>query len=1029
MSRPVVYRAERSGQMHQRPAAKRPRRSSAVLLLLAAPLLLVIPTSGETPSPTAPHLINSWGTEHGLPQNIVNALAQTPDGYLWCGTTHGLARFDGLRFQVLQGQNAPELGSGRIRQLLVDRRGALWITTIEGGLVRFADGRFTAFHPPVRDVPSRAFVGLADDDAGNLWLNAEDGAVLRFSKGTFTVVSREWDPTRRSFYQVRADVQGRLWVVSATDLARLEDGKPVSVIHGRPSEYAFLCPGRSGGWWIQTGGRVKLWRDGQWVADVGEAVPPGSRIECSLEDLRGQLWVASLGQGLFCFTSNQPPQQITTRQGLGSDLVRALLTDTEGNLWVGTRAGGLSRVRPALFQVIGRKDGLASDLVLPVCEGSQADLWIGTDGEGLDCLNGNQIKHYGRQQGLDSLYLRTLIFDRNQQLWAGAWPGGLFKLEGERFVSIKVSPQQTTFVASLLEDTQGRLWLGQRTTNQLVWLEKGGGGTISLPNPGPSTDVIALAQDAAGAIWIGTDGQGLFRYKDGQCQRFTLQDGLPVNSIRALYADPDGPLWIGTLDGGLCRLKNGRLVTLNIRNGLVDNVINSIVDDGRGYLWFSSFQGVFRVSKQHLNLFAEGALPRIGCVAFGLSDGLPTLECPGSFQPAGGRLRDGRLWFSTIKGLALIHPAQVTTRSVAPPVYIEKFLVDGVLQPHPEPGPSGSTLLTVLPGPHQYEFHYTAVDLSAPERVRFRSQLENLDKGWNEVGSQRVAHYSHLPPGDYRFRVAACNQASVWNETWATLTFRVRPHFWQTWWFLTGAILLAAAGLAGLVFYAARRRYKRRLQTLEAQLSVERERSRIARDIHDGIGANLTEIAWLAEVAEKDATNPAEVCAQTRRISSTARETVESFDEIVWAVLPRNDTLKSLVEYLGRRVDDLFESSPTRCWFTAPPDLPNIVVPAEVRHGFYLACREALNNVLKHARATEVRIRLSFGDSTLRVTIEDNGCGFEASASQGAGHGLRNLRKRFQDLGGTFDLQSRPGHGTVVSLALGLKPVCGPALS
>ena len=267
---------------------------------LAFCLVSAAQARGETNVPALPYLINNWGMEQGLPQNIVNALAQTRDGYIWCGTTHGLARFDGLRFQVFQARSVPELGTGRIRQLFADRRGALWITTLEGTLVQFMDGRFTAFSPPLREVASRAIVGLADDEAGNLWLNAEDGALLRFSDGTFTVMSKQWDPARRSFYQIRADTQRRLWVVSATDLARLEGDKPVSVLHGRPSEYVFLCASRSGGWWVQTGGRVKLWRDGQWAADIGEAVPAGSRIEFCLEDKRGHLWVATLGRGLFC---------------------------------------------------------------------------------------------------------------------------------------------------------------------------------------------------------------------------------------------------------------------------------------------------------------------------------------------------------------------------------------------------------------------------------------------------------------------------------------------------------------------------------------------------------------------------------------------------------------------------------------------------------------------------------------------------------------------------------------------------------
>ena len=558
----MLCRTVRSGQTQKPLLLGMLRRVRAGGLLLSVWPLLAAHAPAQTNPPAPPYLINTWGTEHGLPQNIVNALAQTPDGYLWCGTAHGLAHFDGLRFRVFKGENVPELGSGRIRQLLADRRGGLWITTTEGGLTHFADGRFRTFEPPPRDDPSRAFVGLADDDAGNLWLNAEDGATVLFSGGVFKVVSKEWDPARLSFHKVQADPKGQLWVVSGTDLARLEDGKPVSVLHGRPAEYLFLCPGRSGGWWIQTAGQVQLWRDGQWVADLGEALPPETRVESCLEDQRGHLWVGSLGQGLFCYSSNQPPQRIATRDGLGSDLVRTLLEDNEGNLWVGTRAGGLSRLRPALFQVTSKKDGLASDLVTAVCEGPRGELWVGTDGAGLDCLKDGHVKHYAREQGLDGLYVRTLLFDRVGQLWVGSWPGGLFRFQGERFVSIRNYPSRSPFLACMLEDSQGRLWLGQRSTNRVVRLHQDRGETLVLPNPRPSADLIAFAEDASGSVWVGTDGQGLYRYQGNQCQRFTRQDGLPSNTVRALYADPAGALgsarwtvgYAGSRMAGLSRL-------------------------------------------------------------------------------------------------------------------------------------------------------------------------------------------------------------------------------------------------------------------------------------------------------------------------------------------------------------------------------------------------------------------------------------------------------------------------------------------
>ena len=975
-----------------------------------------------------PYLIDGWQMEQGLPENIVNAIAQTPDGYLWCGTTRGLARFDGVRFTVFNLAKSPELVAGRIRQLLVDRSGTLWISTSEGTLIRYQKGKFTAFNPPPRVSAGRIFIRMAEDATGALWLTAEDGALLRFAAGEFTLMSAKWDATGKQIFHVQADFQGQLWVATRAGLSRLDVTKQVLVpaLAGKSAQYQILCPSHSGGWWIQTAGRVRLWRDGQWLADAGERLWPADRAwPACLEDHAGQLWVGTLGDGLFRYSTNSPVARITQNNGLGSDLIRTLFEDAEGNLWVGTRAGGLNRVRPALFKNYTRNDGLASDQITALCEGANGELWVGTDGEGVNRLKDGVVTRFGPEQGLVGRHIRGLVFDHQGDLWVGTWPGGLFKFEKEQeqFVALTNYAGPNKAISSMFEDSHQRLWLGQRSPNLLTPLTNGvAAAPVQLPNPNPSGDIIALAEDTAGNLWIGTEAGGLFRWRDGECRRYTRADGLPGDSIRSLYADRDGTLWIGVMEGGLCRLKNDRFVTCSMRDGLEDNVINHIADDGQGWLWFSSFHGIFRVKKSELNDFADGRQAKVQCVTYGKSDGLPSLECQGGFQPAGCRTRAGQLWFPTVKGLGSVFPTNAFVHSVAPKVLIEEFHVDNELI-------AGGTNaaargeVRIAPGPHRYEFRYTGLDFNAPNLVRFRTQLEGLETECVEAGDRRTANYNHLLPGEYQFRVIACNQAGVWNEVGASLRFAVLPHFWQTWWFQVGGFLCAAGGVGGGVLLASRRRYKRRLERLETQLSVEKERARIAQDIHDGVGANLTEIAWLAEVAEKEALRPEEVRTQTRKISGTARETVQLFDEIVWAVLPQNDTLTSLVEYLGRRVDEWFENSPTRCWFTAPRELPDCVVPAEVRHGFYLACKEALHNVNQHARAAEVRVQVTVADdATLRVDIEDNGCGFEAAAAVASGNGLRNLRERFEKLGGQFELQSQPGRGTKIHMAIRLHP-------
>src|ERR1700722_8709758 len=647
--------------------------------IFACSLLLASASFAETGTANGDYLINVWLTDQGLPENIVNAIAQTPDGYLWCGTTHGLARFDGVRFKIFGAKNTPELGSARIRQLFVSRDGALWVAVFEGKLVRLKDGKFTAFNLPPRATTAKTIFWISQDEAGTMWVTVEDGAVFRFRDGKFTPISKEWEhPEGRAVFRVYSNPEGRTWVANPSYIARLKDGNLEKILTGKMWEYQFLCPSRSGGIWMVNGGHVRLWQDGQWLADAGPWTRPDRVLECSLEDRNGHLWVASLGKGIYCYSTNAPMRQITVQTGLGSDLVRTLFEDAEGNLWAGTRSGGLNRIRPALFKTYGRKEGLSSDLVTAIAEDPQGDIWVGIDGEGVNRLHDGDVQKFGTNYGLESLSTRALLWDRKGELWAGAWVGGLYHFEDGRFVSKADIPGRNTAVAALFEDSKGRMWVGQRSLNRLTWLENGEAHAIDLPNPGPSLDIITIAESTDGSIWAGTDGNGLFRYSTNGVRRFTHEDGLPSNSVRAIFAQPDGSIWIGTLDGGLCRFKEGHFVTCSTKDGLVDDVIKHIADDGLGFYWFTSFQGVFRVSKTELNEFADGKRHHVQCAAYGKSDGMPALECPGGFQPAGCRTHDGRLWFPTIKGLVVVDPAKVSTNSVVPPVLIEEVAVHGV---------------------------------------------------------------------------------------------------------------------------------------------------------------------------------------------------------------------------------------------------------------------------------------------------------------------------------------------------------------
>jgi signal transduction histidine kinase len=404
---------------------------------------------------------------------------------------------------------------------------------------------------------------------------------------------------------------------------------------------------------------------------------------------------------------------------------------------------------------------------------------------------------------------------------------------------------------------------------------------------------------------------------------------------------------------------------------------------------------------------------------------LPSRECTGGFQPAVCTTRDGRLIFPTVKGVAMVDPSNLPYNPKPPLVVVEEAEVDNEVFPfYRTPAlfkiPSSST---------QIEFRYTGLSFSAPEKVRFRYKLENLDKEWQDAGSRRSAYYAHLPPGEYHFRVIASNNDGVWNDAGALLAVQVIPAFWQTWWFLAACVLMVGGAIAGAVRFIEVNRLHRRMELLEQQHAVERERARIAKDIHDDLGASLTQITLLSELARTDLKRPAEAEEHIRQISGTARELTRAMDEIVWAVNPQNDTLEDLLTYTVKFAQEHLGLARIRCRLDAPAHLPPLHLSAEVRHNLFLAIKEAINNVAKHSKATEAWLRLRSSATSFVFEIEDNGCGIpetvaagqtENLATPGSHNGLRNMERRLGEIGGTFEIARGRACGTLLRMRVEL---------
>jgi signal transduction histidine kinase/streptogramin lyase len=594
----------------------------------------------------------------------------------------------------------------------------------------------------------------------------------------------------------------------------------------------------------------------------------------------------------------------------------------------------------------------------------------------------------------------------------------MFVQKDGRFVTPPGLENITLPMPAILHARDGVTWIG--TASGLIRYQAGAvqwfGEQAGLKLP----DVRAIAEAPDGVIWFGMIGGGLGRLEHGRVQQFGKPNGLASDYVQCLHVAADGALWIGTYGGGLNRLQGGRFAKITSQEGLPNNFICDIEEDALGNFWFSSAGGIFRVAQTNLNACADGRLPSVPCLTYGQGEGMAAVECSGGFQPAACKTDDGRIWFPTSKGLAVVNPATASPNQWLPPVVIESLSANGhTLAEYP----MSTAPLTIQPGGQRFEFRYTGLSFITPEKTQFRYQIEGWEKDWVNADTKRVAEYSYLPPGSYKFHVRARNGDGGWNETGATFAFILLPHFWQTWWFnfLVG---LAAVGLvAGFVWYVSRRRMRRKIETIQRQQAIERERTRIAKDIHDHLGANLTRISLLSQSAHGELENTAQAAAQLERIYDTSRELTRSMDEIVWAVNPQHDTLDSLASYLGNFAQEYLVSLHIRCRLEMPLHLPHWPITAEMRHNLFLAFKEALHNIVKHAAAKEVSVFLTTDAAGFTLAIRDNGQGFDPAAvpeRPGRGNGLKNLRQRLEKLGGHCEVSSSPGAGTEIKFSIAI---------
>ncbi len=942
-----------------------------------------------------------WQTQDGLPEETVQALAQTQDRYLWIGTSGGLVRFDGEQFVVFDRESARAFHENSVFCLTVAKDGSLWIGTDGGGVVRYRNREFRSYF--TAEGLTNGFVrAIYQDGKGVVWVGTDNGLFRLQGDAMVRVDGRDGVPGI-AVHAIVEDGRGRLWVGGST-LLMLYEGSAVEYrFQGELSANRIktLFETRQGTLWAGTVSGLKRIERNALDEPVGSAAVQGidRTIRVLREDDEGSLWIGTIDHGIFRYRNGRLTR-LTEPGDLPSNSVLSWLEDAERNMWIGTQTGMLCLSKTALSMVA--LPGSADSDMRTVYQDRDGSVWVASTN--VFRFDGKAAIPYHFPGLPDSIHIRNVLRDRSGAMWVGTDGHGLFRIAGKRVEHYTTEQGLiNNFIRVMLEARDGSLWIG--TDEGLSHRVPGGFKNYNVAEGLSYFSTRALLEDRQGDLWIGTD-RGVSRMHAGSFLRDAVIDRLRGEKVWAIHEDQQGGLWLGTRGGGLYRWKQGKLSVFSTREGLASNSIYHILEDRNGTFWMSGPNGISSVSRADLDRLADEPSYRPAVTLYGVSDGMATTQMHGGTQPAGCLTSRGEVWFPSNKGPVRILTERAVANNWPPPAVVERVVAEGREVPLTD-------RLVLPPGNGKLEIHYGAIRLRSQERVRFKYRLDNFDSDWTEPLERHVAYYTNLPPGEYRFRVKAFEMNAPEQASEASVGIEWRPYFYRTAWFITlSSVLLMAAAWGA---------YKSYLRQIHARYEgILEERSRVAREMHDtliqgcgGVSALLEACSTLGD-SKPDTSKELLDCARAQ-----IRATIDETRRAVW-------NLRQIPVTTGGIGSMLFEIAqhaslesriPVQCEIEGKPR----ALDPDVERDLVMVAREAIHNAVHHAQPQNVHLRLRFERRRMSMVVTDDGRGFDpvGVASFARDHyGLVGMRERVEGLGGRFRVKSSPGKGTQIEVVV-----------